>query len=359
MNNELVLKHIFEQISTANTPIDDGLFTGRSGQIIFLYHLSEITKNKQAKQLADTLLGEMYNSIKSKGKSSFPNFDNGLAGIGWCQEYLVNKNFCEGNTDDVLKDVDSIIFKILNEVEDIPFNLNGLIGYLIYCTSRLYNKKSVNITTKINQELLIRIINKIDLVAPNLFLHIGKECSFDLFWSLPVLLLTLNKALDLNVHNEKIFVMIDQWMYYLNTHLPGIHSHRLSLALSLFHMNKKLNRKDVDKLIHLLLFSVDFDIFYKEVNPYVFNIQYGWYGIVLLLHHAKKIFNSEHPHYNMLEQFRLKIIDICKTSSEEEIISGFKTHYEKKLTINFGLANGLSGIGLLYLLYPEIGRAHV
>ena len=353
MNNELILKHIFDQMSTANIPIDDGLFAGKSGQIIFLYHLYEKTQNKQAKQLADALLLKLYISIKGKGKSSYPNFDNGLAGIGWCQEYLVNNDFCDGNTDDILKDVDDIVFKVLSGAEEIPFNLNGLIGYLIYCTSRLYNKKRVNMTTKINQELLIRIINKIDEVAPNVLILTGKECSFDLFWPPPVLLLTLNKALDLNVHNEKILVMIDQWMYYLNTHLPGIHSHRLLLALSLFHMNEKLNRKDIDKLVHLLLYSIDFDIFYKEVNPFSFKIQHSWYGIVLLLHHAKKVFNSEHPNYNMFEQFRLKIIDLCKTTSESEIMSGFKTSIEKKLTINFGLANGLSGIGLVYLLYPE------
>ena len=352
-NNELILKIIFEQMCNAtNNRAGDGLFTGKSGQIIFLYHLFQKTNDKHIKKHADSLLTEMYNSVKRKGKSGVPNFDDGLAGIGWSLNYLVENKICEGNIDDILKDIDDVIFKVLNE-EDAPYYLNVLIGYLIYEISRISNKKGGNITTKINQELFIKIINKIDEVAPNEFQNIGKEYVFDLFWPFPVLILALNKALDYDIFNDKILIMIDQWMYYLNTHLPGMNCHRLSLALSLYHLNSKLMRKDIDRLIHLLLFSIDFDIFYKEVDHNLFNIQSGWYGIVFLLHHAKKIFNAGYPNYDMLEPFRRKIIDLCKAQSESEIISGFKTFMEKNIAIHYGLTSGLSGIGLLYQICPE------
>jgi len=354
--NDAILKHILKHITMkANVSLGNGLFAGKSGQIIFLYHLSRATNDKQAEQLADTLWDDMYISLKSQNKLSAPNFDNGLAGIGWSQEYLVEHKFCEGNTDYILKDIDDAVFKVLNEAKDIPFYMyNGLIGYLIYEISRLKNPKHNNVTTRINQELFIKILNKIDEIAPNEFAYMGKETIFDLFWTFSTLISTMDKALELNIYSEKILVMIDQWMYYLNTHLPGIHCHRLSLAISLHKINKKLERSDIDKLVQILLFSIDFDILCKEIAPYyVFDIRHSWYGVVLLLHYAQKSFDADYSYYDMFEQLRLKIISLYKEKAENEIMSGFKTSFEKKRDVNLGLANGLSGIGLVYLLYPE------
>jgi len=43
----------------------------------------------------------------------------------------------------------------------------------------------------------------------------------------------------------------------------------------------------------------------------------------------------------MFEQLRLKIISLYKEKAENEIMSGFKTSFEKKRDVNLGLANGL------------------
>jgi lantibiotic modifying enzyme len=332
-----------------------GLLNGKMGIALFFYYYSNIFKDKKSEQFADALLDELYESLMKQGKLTLLTFGNGLAGIGWCLEYFVNHRFCEGNTDNILKDVDDAVFKTVNEHEHLPINLQqGLTGYLLYVVSRLKNKKdNKKISTQVNQGLLIKIINKLDEELPNQFQQIGKEVQFDLLWDFPVLFWALNKALELDVYNQKITIMIEQWMFYLNTHLPGIQCHRLSLALSLHKINEKLKREDIDRQIRVLLFSINFDVLRKEINPYAFNLQHGWYGIILLLYFVQHAFDPDYPNYGIFEQFREEILALYKEKSEKEITAYIESPSIGMTPLRKGIINGLSGIGLVYLLSPK------
>jgi len=331
-----------------------GLLTGNAGQALFLCLVSRKNNDVNAEQLADNLIDEVFDYFERNKKFTPATFGDGLAGVGWCIEYLVKHKFCDGDTDHILEDIDNAVFRIINEQIQLPLNLQqGLIGYLFYVISRLKNNVNKKLSTQINQGLLIKIINKIDEIAPNQFQYIGKEIQFDLLWQFPVLFLALDQALDLNIHNRKIITMMEQWMFSLSTHLPGIHMLRLSLALSLYKINEKLKRNDIEKQIQILLYSIDFDVFRKEIDPYTLNLQFGWYGTVLLLYLARQTFNESYPNYEKFEQLRRKILSQHKEKSEAKIDSIQQSLPEKKAGIGQGLANGLSGIGMLYLLCPD------
>lgn len=331
-----------------------GFLTGNTGIVIFLYYCSRIKNDDKTKQFADNLLDEVFESQKKQGRLSFSAFDNGLAGIGWCLEYLIEHKFCEGNADYILEDVDTAVFKTINEQTQIPLNLQqGLIGYLLYITSRLKNKDAKKMSTQLNCGLLIKIINKLDEILPNQFQHIGKEIQFDLLWQFSVLFLVLDKTLELDIYNEKIEVMIEQWMFYLSTHLPGIHCHRLSLALSLYKINKKLGRPDIDKQIKVLLYSIDSDVLRKETDPYVSNLQHGWHGVVVLLYLAQQTFDADYPNYKMFGQLRQELLIRYKAKSEKAIDSILQMPKTGN-SVGKGLVNGLTGIGMVYLLCPEV-----
>ena len=344
----------FIKFISENKNNSQGLLTGNAGQALFLCLVSRKMNDVNAEQLADNLIDEVFDYLEKNKKFTPVTFGDGLAGVGWCVEYLVEHKFCDGDTDHILEDIDNAVFRVIHEQIQLPLNLQqGLIGCLFYVISRLKNKDTKKLSTQINQGLLIKIINKIDEIAPDQFHNIGNEIQFNLLWQIPALFLALDQALDLNIHNRKITTMMEQWMFNLSTHLPGVHSLRLFLALSLYKINEKLKRKDIEKQIQILLYSIDFDVFRREIAPSTLNLQFGWYGTVLLLYLARQTFNESYPNYEKMEQLRREILSQHKEKSEEIIDSIQQLPLEKKVGVGQGLANGLSGIGMLYLLCPE------
>ena len=90
-------------------------------------------------------------------------------------------------------------------------------------------------------------------------------------------------------------------------------------------------------------------MFRKEIDPYSLNLQFGWYGNILLLFLAQKTFNESFPNYERLGKLRCELISKYKEKSEKEIeLVQYNTQ-----TKPLGLVDGLVGIGLFYLLCPE------
>ena len=75
---------------------------------------------------------------------SSTNFRDGLAGIGWGIEYLLQNNYYEGDSEEILEDVDNVIFKSVYEARLPLLGVNeGLCGYLLYLNSRHKKQQKV------------------------------------------------------------------------------------------------------------------------------------------------------------------------------------------------------------------------
>lgn len=86
-----------------------GLFHGRMGIILFFAHYARATQCKHYEDIAGCLLDELYEEIHE----NLPvNLENGLCGIGWGIEYLVQQGFMEGDTDEILADIDRKVMKL-------------------------------------------------------------------------------------------------------------------------------------------------------------------------------------------------------------------------------------------------------
>ena len=323
-----------------------GLMYGNAGLCLYFYHLAWNTNSPEYERLADDLLDKVFANLST---SSLADFENGLAGIGWGVEYLVQNGFAEGNTDEILEEVDNKVFKTLNEESITSFELGkGLIGYLFYLISRLKKPTNPNsMAQRINRELLILTINKLDEVVTNQFASITKEMVFDLFWRFPVLLYGLVQVFELNIYSEKIRCMVTQWMMNLEAYLPSMHINRLYMATVLMEVNKRIPNKRLEKQIQILLFSTDFEIIKTEVDPDAVNIRLGWPGMVWLLQQASEIIPSTYPNYKEIESCRLEIITKHKPGLENIQVNSSNP---KQL----GLSEGIAGIGLMELLWPEI-----
>ena len=143
-----------------------GLFWGKMGISIYLYHQAAIYKDKRFSKLADNLLSnvvENINDLKDKG------LESGILGVGIGIEYLFRNNFIKGNPNIVLKDVDNMIYSLLannfldynNSSKDIK-NTNRILNSMAYFLLRLKDEKISQKQRKILEDIIIKSVNYID-----------------------------------------------------------------------------------------------------------------------------------------------------------------------------------------------------
>ncbi len=128
---EQALSYLYINSSYLN---DLGLFHGKMGMVLFFSEFAHICPNKAYEDLASNLLGEIYEEIHY----DLPiNLENGLCGIGWGIEYLVQHRLMKGDTDEILSDIDQKVMEI-NPLRMKDFSLRcGLGGIACYVLARL------------------------------------------------------------------------------------------------------------------------------------------------------------------------------------------------------------------------------
>lgn len=110
------------------------LFGGKTGMALFFFLYARYTHNNWYEEFAGELLDDVYNNIHI----GIPiTFADGLCGIGWGIEFMKKQNFIEGDTDDILCDIDQkIMERDVRRISDITFEY-GLEGIVTYVRSRI------------------------------------------------------------------------------------------------------------------------------------------------------------------------------------------------------------------------------
>ena len=343
----LTIPHLMQKQNFGGS--NQGLLNGNTGMAIYLYHISREMNNPEYEEMADNLLDKIFACITT---SVPPDFENGLAGIGWGIEYLVKNGFAKGDPDEILEEVDTKVYITLCNGNLNAFELtNGLTGYLLYLNSRLKNTANQHsMVYSINKELLILAVNKLDELFAGQFSTIVKEPYFDLFWRFPLILHALTETYNLNIYNRKIERMVKQWVMHLEAYIPSLHINRLFMALALTQLNAIIPNRRIEKQIHILLFATNFEEMETEFDPNHQGIRFGWPGAIWLLYMAKRYFSPQMPNYNL----------IVKTHNEYVTRFKSKLDNEKHLSpdsvnlINPGISDGITGIGLMVLMYPDV-----
>lgn len=325
-----------------------GLLQGNTGLSIFFYHLARITNNPGYEKIADELLDKAFANLST---STLSDFENGLAGIGWGIEYLLKNSFAKGEPDEILEEADTKVYITLYNGNLNAFELaNGLTGYLLYLNSRLKNASNPHsMVYRINKELLVLVINKLDELFPNQFATIVKEPYFDLFWRFPLILYALTESYCLNIYNRKIEQMVKQWLMHFEAYIPSLHINRLFMALVLTQLNTIIPNRRIEKQIQILLFATNFEAMETEFDPNHQGIRFGWPGAIWLLYMAKKVISPQMPNYNL----------IIKTHNE--YVTRFKSKLENCMnytpdspdSFKLGINEGITGIGLIGLMFPD------
>lgn len=132
-------QHLLERIANhlvINSSFLDnlGLFHGKMGIAIFFYHYARYADSSVYEDFAGELLDEIYEDIH-RGISF--DFENGLCGIGWGIEYLLQNKYIEGDSDEILEDIDRKIMEYdPRRITDTTFRL-GFAGLSCYIRTRL------------------------------------------------------------------------------------------------------------------------------------------------------------------------------------------------------------------------------
>jgi len=140
---------------------DAGLYHGKTGISIFLFHLFKYTSNNFFSDIGFQLLNE----IQSQIHLNYPiNYESGLSGIGTGIEYMCQNKLIDGDSDDILEDFDGLILDVIHTIHiqnlSISHGLCGLGKYLIYRKTNL-KKDRIEINKKIEYALDI-ILNTIN-----------------------------------------------------------------------------------------------------------------------------------------------------------------------------------------------------
>ena len=124
VRNELILSCSSQNLSLCN---------GRMGLTLFFFHYYRYTK----KQIYEDIAGELLDDIFEDINTALPiNFQNGLCGIGWGIEYLIQNRFVE-STEDILESIDQkIMEKDIRRINDFSFE-TGIEGIAWYFLLRL------------------------------------------------------------------------------------------------------------------------------------------------------------------------------------------------------------------------------
>ena len=139
-----------------------GLHNGKTGLCICYFLLAKITGNKAYETNARILLDELSDNI---GRVEELDFENGLAGIGWGIEWLVQNNFVDANTDEVLEDLDDELYKSVVYAKAASLSLqNGTLGKAMFFYKRLMaqNHGTERYRSLCNQECLVLLTDEIN-----------------------------------------------------------------------------------------------------------------------------------------------------------------------------------------------------
>jgi len=137
MNNSI--SNLLKQLKYEDSASDNlGLYHGETGHAILYYLLAKYTGNTVFSKKAALRLDRIVENITLIDNLGF---QNGLSGVGWAIEWLVQNSFLETNTDEVLEELDNELYRsVLYAPKESLSLATGTLGYLVYFAARYQSR---------------------------------------------------------------------------------------------------------------------------------------------------------------------------------------------------------------------------
>ncbi|MFR1161823.1 MAG: lanthionine synthetase LanC family protein [Monoglobus pectinilyticus] len=174
---ERVLNHLSLNY---NSVLCNSLYFGKMGGAIFYYHYYKKTRKRYYEDYAGMLLDSIITNYKHNSEIRFAD---GLCGIGWGIEYLLQNKMILGDSDDILENIDKKVMEI-NLCRLTDFSLDsGLNGILQYCIARLTSKERHWGRNPFNRDYMDEL--KWIVEQPNIPIYPSLRRKFEMYFSKP------------------------------------------------------------------------------------------------------------------------------------------------------------------------------
>ena len=99
-----IYNHLLLNIAYVNNP---GLYSGKTGCLLFFAHYAKLYDDKVNDEIVSEIIDDIFSTV---GKISELNIPDGVCGVGWGVEYILQNQLMEGDSDEILADLDKMIF---------------------------------------------------------------------------------------------------------------------------------------------------------------------------------------------------------------------------------------------------------
>lgn len=311
-----------------------GLLNGKMGIAIFFYQYARYTGNKVYEDYAGELIDQVQLEIT---KNTPVNFLNGLTGIGWAIEYLVDKSFVVANTDDIMLEIDKSVYR---DSLYRPILLDGskdFFGFGHYYIARLKGQEDddVNLKALFKKQHIIYLIDDCEkILVEKRYLDYNREpLSIDTINSFCWFMLEVHRIGLFPVKTKKIITcLLNDYLGELLRNSGDLQGQLILKILGNRMISLKSN-KQIDINLKKLLEKDNETLFDLEIQDYILInsfIKYTWQ----LLVYAPYI--NRNDKYSFLGEKVFQIID--NETNWNNRIDGLNNE-------NIGLT-GLAGLAL-------------
>ncbi|GAA4275923.1 lanthionine synthetase C family protein [Aquimarina mytili] len=143
-----------------------GVLSGISGISLFHFYYSKYLETDVHFDTGIEVLSESVHRINNG--YNFPTYCTGIAGAGWVFDHLVEEDFVDLDTDELLSDLDEYLYGIMmSNIKEGNYDfLHGAIGYGYYFLKRYRNTKS-DVLKERYVEYLLSLVSVLEQISEN------------------------------------------------------------------------------------------------------------------------------------------------------------------------------------------------
>ncbi|WP_373497629.1 lanthionine synthetase LanC family protein [Aquiflexum sp.] len=311
------------------------------GACLYFFEAFQNNKNPKYGQSAENILQEVYTFVHQNPVPTY--FDNGLAGIAWGIHQLIKKGAVEGEANELLEQIDNILFKVISEKsEELEFGLKrGLLGYFLYVLDRLtplLGQPPTKGYREIFTSLAILLLNRLHFLVEAQKANFSEPKQFNLFWDLPNYLSILAVIQDSRLLPEKTHRMLKDITPLVLSTLPQ----NLGNCLNMYWAINRLAVPDWKPHTGLLQKRlIDAPLSGFGLNNKSLYVENGLAGLILLDHQMKSDFGDFDGIFDQKDNIWEAFIHLERSEYWE--------YLSNNLDHELGLLYGITGINFSIL----------
>lgn len=273
--------------------LEDGLVYGKAGLTIYYACLSE--KDPTYKTIYNKLINDMLSKVSDRTPIEFPR---GLLGIAFALDVIMHY-FKPGNPDNVLDDLDAVIYKSLfKESNKQPIDMNLAVKALFYFSLHLKLGIRSKVKHRIYADKAMRLLNVINFSLPVNYFQ--EAIPYNIFNRSFFLLYAIGSLYEQGIGQQRIEHICTDLSFPLASAMPLMQFNKLGRLFSMTRLislgcTKEQHWKDQCRLLRSSL-SLE-KLFNEELGGKQLGLSDGLTGAMLLM--AGTNHYSERPLFDL------------------------------------------------------------